>query len=47
MEVALNITLWILTILVPIHGALFLGWRRERERTRKLVLTYWKLRNRK
>lgn len=36
--------LWILTILVPIHGAFWFGARRERVRTRRLLLMYWKLR---
>lgn len=39
--------LWILTILVPIHGAFWLGIRRDRERIRTLVVQYWKLRNRR
>lgn len=40
----LNILLYILTVLIPIHGALWLGRRQERIRTKKLVLQYWKLR---
>jgi hypothetical protein len=35
---------WLLTILLPIHGAMFLARRRDTVRIRKLVVTYWKLR---
>lgn len=42
MEVVL--LLWILTILVPIHGAFYLGARAERQRVRALVTSYWRLR---
>lgn len=38
---------WILTILLPIHGAFWLGIRRDRIRTRALVISYWKLRKSK
>jgi hypothetical protein len=41
----LMILMWVLTILVPIHGLLFLGRRNERKRIRALVVQYWKLRN--
>lgn len=36
---------WILTVLLPLHGAYFLGARRERKKTKALLLMYWKLRN--
>lgn len=37
---------WILTILLPIHGAFWLGWRKERERVRRITMAYWKLSSR-
>lgn len=41
----LAIALYILTFLIPINGAFYLAARRERVRTRAIVLNYWKLRN--
>lgn len=45
--VTLTLAIWCLTVLVPIHGAFYLGRRKERERIRKLVFSYWTLRNKR
>lgn len=34
---------YILLVLVPINGALYLGARKERIRTRKILMAIWKL----
>lgn len=41
MEIAL-IT-YVLTVLIPINGLIFLGMRRERQRMRVIALSVWKL----
>lgn len=36
--------MYILTMLIPIHGAFFLGFRNENIKRRKLLKSFWELR---
>lgn len=47
MEVAAVLGVYILTVLIPINGLIWLGIRRERERSRRMLLGIWKMGNRR
>lgn len=35
---------YLLTVLIPINGLIFLGMRRERIRNKKIMLSLWRMR---
>lgn len=43
---ALAYIIYILTILIPINGLLWMAKRNERERNRRILLAYWRMRRR-